>query len=58
MRENRSFKAAFPGGASSACLDESQLDVRLDFNSLAAAGSMLGSGAVMVLDDTRPPMSS
>ncbi len=52
MRENRSFKAAFPGGASSACLDESQLDVRLDFNSLAAAGSMLGSGAVMVLDDT------
>jgi NADH-quinone oxidoreductase subunit F len=52
MRDGRSFKAAFPGGASSACLDESQLDVRLDFNSLAAAGSMLGSGAVMVLDDT------
>jgi NADH-quinone oxidoreductase subunit F len=52
MRDGRSFKAAFPGGASSACLDESQLDVRLDFNALAAAGSMLGSGAVMVLDDT------
>jgi NADH-quinone oxidoreductase subunit F len=52
MREGRTFKAAFPGGASSACLDESQLDVRLDFNSLAAAGSMLGSGAVIVLDDT------
>ncbi|UCF31063.1 MAG: NADH-quinone oxidoreductase subunit NuoF [bacterium] len=52
MRENRTFKAAFPGGASSACLDESELDVRLDFNSLAAVGSMLGSGAVMVLDDT------
>ncbi|GBE16081.1 NADP-reducing hydrogenase subunit HndC [bacterium BMS3Abin14] len=52
MRDNRSFKAAFPGGASSACLDESQLDVKLDFNALAAAGSMLGSGAVMVLDDT------
>jgi NADH-quinone oxidoreductase subunit F len=52
MREGRPFKAAFPGGASSACLDESELDVALDFNSLAAAGSMLGSGAVMVLDDT------
>ena len=52
MREGRTFKAAFPGGASSSCLDESQLDVRLDFNSLAAAGSMLGSGAVIVLDDT------
>lgn len=52
MKDGRSFKAAFPGGASSACLDESELDVSLDFNSLAAAGSMLGSGAVMVLDDT------
>ena len=52
MKDDRGFKAAFPGGASSACLDESELDVRLDFNSLAAAGSMLGSGAVMVLNDT------
>ena len=52
MKDNRPFKAAFPGGASSSCLNESELDVRLDFNALAAAGSMLGSGAVMVLDDT------
>ncbi len=52
MREGRAFKAAFPGGASSACLDDSQLDVQLDYNSLAIAGSMLGSGAVIVLDDT------
>ncbi len=52
MKDGRSFKAAFPGGASSACLDETGLDVQLDFNSLAAAGSMLGSGAVMVLDDS------
>ncbi|UCG39694.1 MAG: NADH-quinone oxidoreductase subunit NuoF [bacterium] len=48
----RNFKAAFPGGASSGCLDASELDVRMDFNSLAAAGTMLGSGAVVVLDET------
>ncbi len=52
MKDGRAFKAAFPGGASSACLDRSELDVALDFNSLAEAGSMLGSGAVIVLDDT------
>lgn len=52
IREGRQFKAAFPGGASSACLDSSQLDVMLDYNSLSVAGSMLGSGAVIVLDDS------
>jgi NADH-quinone oxidoreductase subunit F len=51
MKDGRSFKAAFPGGASSACMDASELDVRMDFNSLAEIGTMLGSGAVMILDE-------
>ncbi len=40
-----------PGGASSNFLGPDQLDVPLDFKPLADAGSMLGSGAVVVLDD-------
>ena len=38
-----------PGGASSNFLTPDQLDVPLDFNTLAAAGSMLGSGALVVI---------
>jgi len=52
MKDGKAFKAAFPGGASSACMDESELDTGMDFNSLAAIGTMLGSGAVMILDET------
>lgn len=52
MKDGKAFKAAFPGGASSCCLDNSELDTPMDFNSLAAIGSMLGSGAVMILDET------
>src|SRR5262249_2287921 len=44
--------AAFqPGGASSNFPGPDQLDVALDFNPLAEAGSMLGSGAVVVMGD-------
>ena len=50
--EGRSFKALQPGGGSSACLFEEHLDVPYDFDSIAAAGSMLGSGAMVVMDDT------
>jgi len=52
MKDGKDFKAAFPGGASSACMDASEIDTGLDFNSLAAIGTMLGSGAVMILDET------
>ncbi len=41
--------AVQPGGASSNFLTPDQLDVPLDFNTLAAAGSMLGSGALVVI---------
>jgi NADH-quinone oxidoreductase subunit F len=47
--DGRKFKAIFPGGASSSCLTEEHLDLVLDFPSVAAAGSMLGSAALMVV---------
>jgi NADH:ubiquinone oxidoreductase subunit F (NADH-binding) len=46
------LKAFSPGGASSGFLPADRADVPLDFKSLAAAGSMLGSAGVVVLNDT------
>jgi NADH-quinone oxidoreductase subunit F len=48
----RRLKAVIPGGSSSPVLTEQHLDVTMDFDSLAAAGSMGGSGGVIVMDDT------
>jgi NADH-quinone oxidoreductase subunit F len=52
IRGGKKLKAIIPGGASTPILTEQHLDVKMDFNSLVAAGSMLGSGAVMVMDET------
>jgi NADH-quinone oxidoreductase subunit F len=52
--EGRRVKCWFPGGSSSPVLEEKDLDVPYDFNSLAAAGTMLGSGAIIVVDDSTP----
>jgi NADH-quinone oxidoreductase subunit F len=52
--EGRKVKCWFPGGSSSPVLKEEDLDVPYDFNSLAGAGSMLGSGAIIVVDDATP----
>ncbi len=52
LRPGRTFKAIQPGGGSSACLFEEHLDLGYDYESLAANGTMLGSGAVVVFDDT------
>jgi NADH-quinone oxidoreductase subunit F len=52
LRPGRSFKGIQPGGGSSACLFEEHLDLGYDYESLAGAGSMLGSGAIVVFDDT------
>ncbi|MGH2861539.1 MAG: NADH-ubiquinone oxidoreductase-F iron-sulfur binding region domain-containing protein, partial [Solirubrobacteraceae bacterium] len=51
-KEGRTVKMWFPGGSSSPVLLESDLDLAYDFDTLAKAGSMLGSGAVIVVDDT------
>jgi len=42
----------FPGGSSSPVLTKDDLDLPYDFDSLAKAGSMLGSGAIIVVDDS------
>jgi NADH-quinone oxidoreductase subunit F len=48
----RSLKAVMPGGSSTPVITAEHVDVKMDFDSLAATGSMLGSGAVIVMDDT------
>lgn len=52
IREDRNVKIVIPGGASAPWLTGDQLDITLDYEGVAAAGSMLGSGAVIVLDET------
>ncbi|MGH2852066.1 MAG: NADH-quinone oxidoreductase subunit NuoF, partial [Solirubrobacteraceae bacterium] len=52
--EGRRVKFWFPGGSSSPVLTEADLDVPYDFDSLAKAGTMLGSGAIIVVDDSTP----
>ena len=47
-----SVKLWFPGGSSSPALTADDLDIPYDFDSLAKAGSMLGSGAIIVVDDS------
>ena len=48
----RSLKAVVPGGSSTPILKPEEIDVAMDFDTLMKAGSMLGSGGVVVLDDT------
>jgi NADH-quinone oxidoreductase subunit F len=50
----RKVKCWFPGGSSSPVLTGDDLDVPYDFDSLAKAGTMLGSGAIIVVDDSTP----
>ncbi len=51
VRGGRKLKAFAPSGPSSGYLPASMVDVQLDFKALADAGSMLGSGAIVVCDD-------
>jgi NADH-quinone oxidoreductase subunit F len=54
VRSGRKLKAVIPGGSSSPVLPASlMMDCTMDYDSIAKAGSMLGSGAVIVLDDSR-----
>lgn len=48
--KNRQFKAVQTGGPSGGCLPESELDLPVDFDSLTAVGSMMGSGGMIVMD--------
>jgi NADH-quinone oxidoreductase subunit F len=51
MRGPKPFKAAIPGGASTPVLTAEHLDTPMDFESVAAAGSMLGTGAIIVMEE-------
>ena len=54
VRAGRKLKGVIPGGSSSPILPASiMMDCTMDYDSIAKAGSMLGSGAVIVLDDSR-----
>jgi NADH-quinone oxidoreductase subunit F len=51
MRSDKPLKAIIPGGASAPFFTPEHLDVKLDFESVAQAGSMLGSGGVTVMEE-------
>jgi NADH-quinone oxidoreductase subunit F len=52
MRDGKEFKAVQIGGPSGGCLTKEQLDLPLDFDSLKKAGAMIGSGGLVVMDDS------
>ena len=53
-RKGRKLKAVIPGGSSSPVIPgHIMMDLTMDYDSIAKAGSMLGSGAVIVMDDSR-----
>ena len=47
----KKFKAVQIGGPSGGCLPESMLDLSIDYDSLTAAGAMMGSGGLVVMDE-------
>lgn len=51
MLDDRSFKAVQTGGPSGGCLPHDKLELSVDFDTLTKAGSMMGSGGLIVMDD-------
>jgi NADH-quinone oxidoreductase subunit F len=56
MRDGLKFRAALPGGASTDFLVEQHLDTPMDATNVAKAGSRLGTGTMIVLDDQTCPV--
>ncbi len=52
VRDDRAVKCFIPGGASAPWFTAEQLDIPITIDDVAAAGSMLGSGAIVVMDET------
>lgn len=52
IHDGNKFKAVQTGGPSGGCIPEPLLDTRIDFESLSEAGSMMGSGGMIVMDET------
>jgi NADH-quinone oxidoreductase subunit F len=57
MRVGHAFRGVLPGGASTDFLVEDHLDVPMDFESVSKAGSRLGTGTMIVLDDRSCPVA-
>lgn len=51
IKDGKKFKAVQTGGPSGGCLTEKHLDSPIDFDNLIAAGSMMGSGGMIVMDE-------
>ncbi|MHB9037625.1 MAG: SLBB domain-containing protein, partial [Armatimonadota bacterium] len=51
IRDDKKFKAVQTGGPSGGCIPEQYLDTPIDYESLAAAGSIMGSGGMIVMDE-------
>ena len=51
IKNGKKFKAVQTGGPSGGCLTEKHLDTPIDFDNLVAAGSMMGSGGMIVMDE-------
>ncbi|HPD94603.1 MAG: NADH-quinone oxidoreductase subunit NuoF [Bacteroidales bacterium] len=51
IKNGKKFKAVQTGGPSGGCLTEKHLDIPIDFDNLIAAGSMMGSGGMIVMDE-------
>jgi NADP-reducing hydrogenase subunit HndC len=51
IKDDKKFKAVQTGGPSGGCLTEKHLDTPIDFDNLIAAGSMMGSGGMIVMDE-------
>ncbi len=56
MAEGYAFRGCLPGGASTSFLTGDHLDVAMDFTAPAKAGSRLGTGTMIVLDDKTCPV--
>jgi NADH-quinone oxidoreductase subunit F len=52
LRPDRRFKAVQTGGPSGGCIPEQFLDLPVDYDSLQSVGSIMGSGGLIVMDDT------
>ncbi len=51
IKDNKGFKAVQTGGPMGGCLPSEYLDLSVDYEALTAAGSMMGSGGMVVMDD-------
>ncbi len=54
MKDGKKLKAVIPGGMSAPLLKADEIDIPMDFDSLVQVGSMLGSAAVIVIDEETP----